>query len=159
MLRLPEYFGFVAWSPFLVPEIALQMLTLPDARRKSRLWQQDLFRSYNLDLESIELKFEKQNNLNHQAMRRMHVKPLEIALLREVMQPSYIEWINSQVSQQGRFWDVFWKIHKIPKLGGALRRVGVQERRLEAYCAYLTLKPIENLLRRRRNSNSHLKSI
>jgi hypothetical protein len=35
------------------------------------------------------------------------------------------------------------------RLGRPLRRRGVRDRRMEAYFAYLTLRPIENALRRR----------
>lgn len=149
LLSVPTYFGFQPWSPFLKPEIALSILTLPEKRRKNRAWQKEFFKKNGLDLESMQLKVSYQNNLNHQAMRKMPVPHLNISLLREVIEPSYIKWINFHVSQQGPFWDWFWSLNKVPKLGGAMRRIGIREKRLKAYHAYLTLKPIENVLIKR----------
>ena len=149
LITVPQHFGFQVWSPFLDPQIALSMLTLPESRRRNRLWQKEFFNKHRLDLESMNLKVSHQNNLNHQAMRQMPVSPLNTNLLQEVVKPSYIKWINFHVAQQGKLWDWFWNLRTVPKLGGLMWRLGVREQRLSAYCAYLTLKPIENLLKKR----------
>ncbi|MGY6529569.1 MAG: TylF/MycF/NovP-related O-methyltransferase [Cyanobacterium sp.] len=122
---VPKQFGFKVWSPFLDPEIALSMLTLPPSRRKDRIWQRELFQKNGLDLESMNLQRSTQNNLNYQAMCKMPVKPLDVKLLAEVVNPQYVHSINNYL----------------------------QEKHLGAYCAYLTLKPIENAIKKRQELN------
>ncbi|HEV2915716.1 MAG TPA: hypothetical protein VGX92_20715 [Pyrinomonadaceae bacterium] len=150
LLIVPRALGFAPWSPFLIPQIALSMLTLSPERRHKRLWQKEFFQKHGLDLESLNLPTDRQNRLHYEAMRRIRIPALDSGLLRDVVRPSYVSWINWQVGQQGALWDLMWRIPRIPKLGGALRRLGVTDERERAYFAYLTLKPIEVLLRRRR---------
>jgi len=150
---IPRTFEFRPWSPFLMPEIALSMLMLSPLRRKNRLWQKEFFQKHGLDLESMGLQVSYQNNLDHQAMRRLPVNPLNIKLLREVVKPSYVRWINNHVSQHGVPWDWFWQLSNKPIIGKAMRHVGIKEQRLKAYNAYLTLRPIQNLLEKRGKKN------
>lgn len=143
LLRIPEVFGYKPWSPFLIPEIALGMLTLSADRRKDRIWQKDFFQKHGLQMESMSLPADTGNTLNYSAIRKCPPKPLSSGLLREVIRIDYVDWINNRLS-------VFIKSRAFPKTlwqndNGALK----------AYCAYLTLKPIENLLVRR---NAFLKS-
>lgn len=150
LFAVPASFGFKPWSPFLIPEVALTMLTLPFERRKNRVWQKELFQRHGLDLESMKLPVNYQNNINYQAMRRVRVAPLDEELLGQVVEPSYVQWINRYVGQQGKFWEAVWMIPQVPGIRGALYRMNkLQDTRLKAYYAYLTLKPIENLLKRR----------
>jgi hypothetical protein len=149
LFRVPESFGFRPWSPFLIPEIAAGMLTLSPERRRRRLWQKEFFERHGLDIESMRLRASTRNNLDYQAMRRIRLRPLDERLLAAVVEPSYVRRINRQVGQQGVLWDAVWKIPRIPKVGGALRRLGIEEQRERAYFAYLTLKPIETLLKKR----------
>jgi hypothetical protein len=154
LLKIPKHFGFKPWSPFLDRNIALHMLTLPAKRRKNRLWQKEYFQKKGLDIESMGLIVSYQNNLNHQAMRRIPVKLLNVDLLSEVIKPDYIKWINLNVSQQGILWDCIWNFAQLPLVGGVLRRLNINEKRLQAYNSYLTLKPIETLLRKKNNFRS-----
>lgn len=150
LFTVPQSFGFAPWSPFLIPEIALTMLTLPAERRKNRIWQKEFFQRRGLDLESLNLPVSHQNNMNHQAMRRRPLCPLDETVLRQLIQPAYVKWINRHVGQQGKMWDTTWKILQTRGIRGVLYRLNVlQEQRLKAYYAYLTLKPIETVLRRR----------
>ncbi|HEX8145346.1 MAG TPA: hypothetical protein VF553_22450 [Pyrinomonadaceae bacterium] len=149
LFRVPESFGFRPWSPFLIPEIALSMLTLPPERRRQRLWQREFFQKHGLDLEAMNLRANRQNRLNQQAQRRIRIEPLDARLLGAVVEPSYVAWINRHVGQQGPWWNLLWRIPRLPKIGGALRRLGLEEQREKAYFAYLTLKPIETLLKKR----------
>lgn len=149
LLTVPKSMGFEPWSPFLEIDVAMAMLNIPLERRRDRLWQQDFFRQVGLDFEAKSLKVSRQNNLNHQAMRRLPVVPLCVDLLEEVIEPHYIDWINSNVRQQGLFWDWFWYMTRVPKIRRMARYLRLEEERLPAYHAYLTLKPVENLLRKR----------
>lgn len=154
LFKIPKHFGFKPWSPFLDQNIALHMLTLPAKRRKNRLWQKEFFQKRGVDPESMGLIGSYQNNLNHQAMRRIPVKLLNVDLLSEVIKPDCIKWINYNVSQQGILWDCIWNLAQLPLAGGVLRWLNIKEQRLRAYYSYLTLKPIETLLRKKKNFRS-----
>jgi hypothetical protein len=149
LLRVPAHVGFQPWSPFLLPDIALAMLTLPAERRAQRRWQRELFAQHRLDLEAQPLQVDRRNTLNQQALRRVPPPPLDERLLREVIRPAYVRWINRTISYCGPVWDVFWSLVTHRRVGRPLRRRGFRDRRMEAYYAYLTLRPIENALRRR----------
>jgi hypothetical protein len=153
LLSVPEYFGFKPWSPYLSPEVALSMLTLPAKRRENRLWQKEFFKKSGVDFESMGYRASYQNNLDHQAMRRIQVKPLDVKLLREVIKPKYVEWINYHVGRQCVFGDWFCNRFNKTIYSRIYNRIcklfNVKEQRLSAYCAYLTLRPVQNLLEKR----------
>lgn len=150
----PERFGFKPWSPFLDESTALGMATLPSARRQNRLWQREYFQKHGLDLESMDLKSSHENSLDLQALRSIPVEPLDIKILREVVKPDYVVWINRHLPGRFGMWrdDRLGEMLRVGKVGGALRRLGVTDRaavRLQAYNAYLVLLPIQKLLERR----------
>ncbi len=149
LLRVPAHVGFRPWSPFLRPDIALAMLTLPDERRTQRRWQRELFVRHGLAIEAQPLAVDRRNTLNQQALRRQPPLPLDETLLREVIRPDYVRWINALLARAGPLWDAFWGLVVHRRFGRPLRQRGLRDRRMEAYCAYLTLRPIENVLRRR----------
>ncbi|MCS4086128.1 hypothetical protein GGQ10_000927 [Salinibacter ruber] len=152
LFRVPRYFSFSPWSPFLDVDIAGAMLSIPDHRKEKRKWQRDFFRGRDIYPEELNVDASPQNNLNAQAMRRLPPPPLDTELLERIVQPDYVRWVNRKVGQQGDLWDFFWGLLDIPKIGGLMRRVGLKDQRLEAYRAYLTLRPLETLLKR---SHSH----
>ncbi|QQE66070.1 hypothetical protein GFS31_27660 [Leptolyngbya sp. BL0902] len=149
LMRIPRHLGFQAWSPFLDIETALSMLTLPSERRKNRLWQKEFFEKNNLNLEDMGFKTNKSNTLNLQAMKISPLDPLNSNLLREIIHPDYVEWINRHIPARLTSWDVFWNIHRIPKVRRLVYVFNLEDKRLKAYYAYLTLKPLENLIKRR----------
>ena len=151
LLRVPESFGFLPWSPFLDINIALSMLTLPPVRRAGRIWQIDYFKKENAYLEGMHLNVNSENSLNFDATRACSLAPLDADLLREVIQPNYVEWINCVVKEMPQPNRFIMNLMNVRKVGGLLRRVGVKPRDKfqQAYCAYLTLNPIENLLKKR----------
>lgn len=137
LLRVPEVFGFRAWSPFLSPEIALGMLFISPERRRGRIWQKDFFRKQGLDIENFNLSTDTSNTLNYMAIHKTPPIPLRANILREIIKPDYVDWINRKLSgfvKSQQTPETLWKNDN-----------GV----LKAYCAYLTLKPLENLIIRR----------
>lgn len=152
LLRVPEALGLRVRAPFLEPDLALRMLTLPPELRLGRRWQRDLFRRAGLDLESERLPADDRNTLNLRAMRRWPLPPLDEGLLREVVRPEYVRWVNRTVGPWGLPWELLWRLGWTPGFrrgAAALRRAGLSDRRLPAYAAYLTLWPVQELLRRR----------
>jgi hypothetical protein len=154
LVSLPKNLGFQVGAPFLDQKVALSMLTISPERRRGRAWQQEIFVRFGLDLESMDLKASRQNSLDLQALRRIPLRPLDVDLLREVINPNYVSWINTNVQKETRFDYNIRKLQSLPKVGGVLNRIGVQPRILEAYNAYLTLRPIEGLLKKRNLARS-----
>jgi len=153
LLRVPAFFGFKPWSPFLDIDVCMAMLNLPMERRRKRVWQKEFFQKYGLDLESMNLNASYKNTLDLQAMSRIPVRPLDVLLLSEVIQPDYVKWINRN-AQYGWRERTIARFNDIRKIGGALRRLGFSSATpTNAYNAYCVLLPVENLLRKRRVSS------
>ena len=64
LMQLPEYFGFITYSPFLNFDIVTKMLKISDERKENRIWQTDFFAQNNIDLDSMNLKGTKSNTLD-----------------------------------------------------------------------------------------------
>lgn len=150
LFRVPEAMGFVPWSPFLDIHVAVAMLNLPQERRRNRIWQKELFASAGLDVESWPLTRNYQNNLNFQAMRQYPLDPLDATLLGNVMERDYIRWVNRHVARHGRSWQWLWRQGQLRprRVGRVLGMVDMNDRWLEAYLAYLTLWPLQQLCAR-----------
>lgn len=151
LVAIPEYFGFKPWSPFLDIEVAMAMLNLPQERRRNRVWQQEYFQRQGVDFENSELVVDRENVLDLEALRRRPVRPLNVDLLGELIEPTYVKWINQVTSRFAT--SIFNKLLALPKVGGAMRRLRIHgisaDEALNAYKAYVVLRPIENLLRKR----------
>ena len=152
LIRIPKYFGFAPWSPFLDTDIALSMLSLPLKRRQRRAWQVEFFKQHGLYIEGMNLKCDYSNSLNRYGILCHPLKPLGTNILREVIHPRYIEWINQIVREIPEPNRIIQRMLNTPKVGGVLRKIGIKpiDPFVQAYSAYLTLKPIENLLKKRR---------
>lgn len=148
LMRVPRLFNFKSWTPYLDIDIAMAMLNLPQKRRLNRQWQVDFFKKIGLDLENQNLKSDRKNKLEFQAMKKNKFPPLNIELLSQFFEKKYIEWINKNIfvtpSREFQYYFL-----DIPKMGGLLRRLGVKNTCLESYHAYLCLKPIEKILTRK----------
>ena len=149
LLRVPEYFGFKPWSPFLSTSVALGMLTLPQERRKDRLWQREYFESRHINVEQMGLAESRSNTLNRQAMRQSPLPPLDEGLLSQVIKPAYIAWINKEIACRRYPHYLMVRLLDVARTSRLLRRLGFSRTGMEAYFAYLTIKPIELLLRKR----------
>ena len=103
----------------------------------------------NIDLEYLKLMNSSKNNLDKPGLYNIPLQPLDIGLLREVINPSYIEWINRNILVNRPLVRFKENLLDVPKLGGGLKRIGWKDNSIIAYNAYLTLKPIEQLIRKR----------
>jgi hypothetical protein len=147
LMRVPRLFDFEPWTPYLDIDIAMAMVNLPPRRRANRQWQRDFFTKVGLDLENQGLKSSRSNQLNHQAMKRYPVSPLNVDFLADIFDADYLNWIN-RTAVVTVCSEIQSKFLGIPKVVGLLRLLGARDKTLDAYCAYLCLKPIDNLLRR-----------
>jgi len=149
---VPESLGLVPRAPFLDIRLAMRMLTLPAELRHERRWEREYFASQGVDLEAAALPGDYRNVLNSTAMRRRPLRPLDVGLLCEIVRPEYVRWVNRTVGPLGLPHEAVTRLAWQPGFRRAvkqLRRMGVTDRRAEAYGAYLTLRPLESLLRRR----------
>lgn len=158
LIRLPSSLGFHPWSPFLQARIALGMATLPQGRRRDRDWQRDFFAMNGMNLEELGLPVDHHNTLNQVAMDRVPLVPLDDGLLSELVNQQYVQWINRLVCPRSSFRRRFQRTYpRLTRIRGGYRpyqwiSAWDQKRmsdRLAAYNAYLTLKPVETLLRKR----------
>ncbi len=150
LVSIPIAFGFKAWSPFLDESIAMGMATLPSERRRDRIWQRDFFKKHGLDVESLGLKSESFNELDLHAQIRQPLPILDSARLREVINPDYVDWINRTLKS---YASLRRRLVEKNIVSRALRRISYRNssksKALEAYNAYLVLRPIQNLIMRR----------
>lgn len=156
LFTVPEIFSFKPWSPYLDMDVGLAMLSIDPERRKNRLWQKEFFEKINLDIDTTNFPANKTNNLNHQAMRKIKPKQLNVKLLGEVIEEDYVNWINKMLLDTPLVHKIIPKVKSsninpwlIKKGTEGLNKLGFKDKVMEAYYAYLTLKPIENVLYRR----------
>jgi hypothetical protein len=148
---IPRLFGFQPFTPFLDIDIAMAMLNLQPERRANRQWQRDFFTKVDLDLENQKLRSVPTNSLVRQAIKQCPLDPLDSALLSDLFDKDYISWINRSVLITS-FGEVQFKLLTMRKISVILRLLGMRDTNLEAYGAYLCLKPIESLLHRQHDS-------
>lgn len=158
LLIVPESLGFKPWSPFLIPEVALSMLALPPERRHGRAWQRDLFEHHGVDFEDMSFRVSRENSLDMQGLRKVPVPPLCEETLREIIVPAYVRWVNRVVCRHPLLCEWLERALSVPRVNGICRRLGISDRRLEAYFAYVTLRPLETLLRWRNASQAAVDS-
>jgi len=152
LLRVPASLGLQPRAPYLDLDLALRMLTLPPQLREQRRWEHEVFARHGIDLEARPLPADHRNTLNFRALRRVPPRPLDPTLLREVVRPEYVCWVNRNVGLLGLGWEFYWRLGWTPgfrRAAAAGRRLEIRDQRSPAYGAYLTLRPIESLLRRR----------
>lgn len=152
LITLPAHYGFEAYSPFLDQDIAIAMLNLAPERRANRQWQRDFFKKHNLLFEEEKHQYTYQNSLNYYALRHHPLEPLNVSVLREVIRPAYLEWINTTLAGLNWRERVFQTLMHMPKVKEGLKLLGFKNKLLQAYFAYITIKPIEIMLLKR-NTN------
>lgn len=152
LMRIPRLFGFTPWTPYLDIDIAMAMLNLPPERRANRQWQRDFFRKVGLDLELQGLKSSRQNTLDLQALQSRPLHPLDRDIFTDLIESTYIDWINDNV-RTTRINKIYRLLYDSPRLGPLIRCLGLRALpTLEAYNAYMCLKPIESAIRSRQYS-------
>jgi len=149
LMTVPREMGFQPWSPFLNQDIAMAMIKLPIERRRNRLWQKEYFERIGIDTERKYLRTSRKGHINLNALRCIPLQPLNTELLSEIINPQYVQWINQEL-QKSSTWSHFYDTCMYtPYLKEILKRFGFRDIRMQVYFAYLTLKPIENVIIKR----------
>jgi asparagine synthetase B (glutamine-hydrolysing) len=150
LLRVPRLAGLAPAAPFTDVDVATAMLTLPDERRHKRAWVTDYLGSRGALMDTVAGTSEYW--LYWPVMRRQPLAPLDDRLLAEIVRPEYVRWINRTVSWRGMWYEGYERLGRrrgLRRAAEALNALGLRQRRLEAYHAYMTLRPLERLLRKR----------
>jgi hypothetical protein len=150
LLKVPELYGFRSDAPFLDIDVATAMLTLPDERRHRRRWVAEYLAKRGALLETV--SGNSRYWLYWPVMRRQPLAPLDVELLSEILRPDYVRWINRTVSWRGLWYEGYERLGQqrgFRRAATYLRARGLRQRRLEAYHAYMTLRPLQRLLQKR----------
>ena len=97
LMRIPEHYGYTAWSPFLNKDLVAKMLNMDWNLKAGRKWQVDYFRKQNLLIGELGLECDNKNFLNSYALLKNPPKKLNVKLLGTVIKQDYIEYINKQI--------------------------------------------------------------
>lgn len=146
LLKVPSYLGFSAHTPFSDIKVAMSMLTIEPRRWRNRLWQKEFLSKHNLDVECSNSPMLYQNDLDYLGMLERPLEPLRINILSGVFRPKYLEWINSNVIATKWHLGFSHKVLSSGRIGAGLRLFGLKDTALVAYSAYMTIKPIEDLM-------------
>jgi len=150
LMRVPRLLGFTPTAPFVDIDVATAMLTLPDERRCKRAWVTEYFVSRGAQFDG--LAGTSDYWLYWPVMRRQPLAPLDDELLAEIVRPDYVRWINRTVSWRGVWYEWYERSGRrrgLRRVARLLGNLGLRQRRLQAYHAYMTLRPLERLLRKR----------
>lgn len=147
LTQVPEAQGYETFAPYGDQELALSMLNLPESEREGRVWQHRFLEHIGLSVERQQLPASTENYFNHQGVMHTPLEPLSVSLLREVVRPSYVEQINRNLldskAQRRSLW---WYRHL--RHTRFLRRF-VRDRFIGNYFAYMTLYPLQELIKAR----------
>lgn len=145
---IPEYFGWPVWTPFLNFEIATKMLNLPAELRTGRVWQRKFFSKVGLNVEELVRKKSFNNQLDEYILKNSSLDLLDVDTLSEIFQKKRIVEINKILSMSKSYVsDLVNIIYSTWKIGGLLRRLGLNNPLTQALNEYYVLKTIELALR------------
>ena len=150
LVKVPRLYGFAVDEPFLDFDVASAMLSLPDERRRDRRWVDEYLASRGAlfkDVQANDVYW-----LYWPVMRSQPLEPLDVDLLSEIVQGDYVRWANRTVRWRGLWWEGYERMSRhrpFRRAAKYLSERGIKQQRLPAYHAYMTLRPLERLLRRR----------
>ncbi|PTX95549.1 asparagine synthase-related protein [Opitutus sp. ER46] len=147
-LIVPANAGFTPWSPYLDPEIALAMTTLPAELRRRRRWQREFFSRMGLAVEG-QVDGSGQNYLDLAAFETAPPMPLDLQLLREIVDEHHVAHINRLLFAGHGVARSWARLRSYPAVARCASTLRIGDPLLDALNAYVTLKPLEALIRRR----------
>ena len=136
LTQIPEYFGMPAWTPFLNFDIVKKTLNILDERRKNRQWQKDFFVRVGLNLEDMHLVSVKSNKLDYTVAQNACLEPIDIVKMKKYIDEIRLMEINGMLSGMSLYEKIKDKLLYMPKLGYALKLLGVKNEFLRALYDY-----------------------
>ncbi|MDK2892490.1 hypothetical protein [Methanohalophilus sp.] len=146
LITIPEFFGLNPWTPFLNFDIATSMLRIPENRRKDRLWQKDFFSEVGLDLESMNLKSVRSNDLNFEVSKNTKFEPINAELMEDFVDSDYVKEINLHLKNCCKSDDLkhlIFMIFNNKYIRFALGKIGLKDDYLEYLSAYYVIRAVE----------------
>lgn len=112
LMKLPDYFGFLSWSPFLNKDIALSMLKISEERRKNRIWQKDFFVKEQIDVENLNIKCSYENVLDFLSVRSLKLDVFSTEVLSNIFSKSNLSIFENKYNKlSGKYPLVFKRVH------------------------------------------------
>ena len=146
LVDIPRMLGAVASGPFLSEKVAMSFATIDANSRKNRKWQYEYLAKVGFESVGAELG-NRDFTMDYGELERHPLKPLDVAPLSRFVKPEYITWVNRKVqglSLRDQMWLKMREKQRIlPPIGNKLRSNST----MDAYAAYMCMKPIELLLR------------
>ncbi|MFA5986234.1 MAG: hypothetical protein WC819_02715 [Parcubacteria group bacterium] len=143
LTQIPEYFGMPVWTPFLNFDIVKATLNISDERRKNRVWEKDFFARFGLNLEEMDLKSDKNNDLNYEVARKTRFEPIDADKMKKYIDENRLVQINKLLDNTNLYQSLQNKLLHVPKIRGVLQLCGVKNKFLRALYDYCVVKAIE----------------
>jgi hypothetical protein len=156
---VPKEIGFKPWSPFLDLDISISMLNLPQEERNKRVWQKKYFQENHIFLEDFNIKKDHNNTLNLNHIEKTNFEIIDKNLFKELISSQYIDEINKTLKESSKSLKIKRFIHQIlsfvyfiPKFEALMKKLKIDRydfncKEHKAYAAYLTIKPLESLIK------------
>lgn len=128
LFEVPRRLGYRPWSPFLDPQLAMGMLSLPAERRRDRCWQRELIERLGLRLPLAGLRGNRRNTLDLQGLVRRPLPPLDPSRLGDRLRPDLLAPMQHQLNRY--------------RTTPALLRPLQEATAGRAYASYMTLWPL-----------------
>lgn len=120
LLRIPEYYGFKSWSPFLDYGAVIRMINLDWTKKEHRKWQIEYFKKKGVLIGELNLPCNKDNCLDYMVVKSSKFEPLDVELLGSIVEKSYLEKVNRALTDMTkdtmncyRSYQVLYPVQKI----------------------------------------------
>ncbi|MBN1252134.1 MAG: hypothetical protein JXR51_06400 [Bacteroidales bacterium] len=147
LMQLPEYFGFISYTPFLNFNIVTKMFKISGKRRENRKWQTDFFVKNNIDLNSMNLNGTNSNTLDIDTFKISKFELIETENLEKYIDKKQLQKINSKIKKIS-FIDNFKNmLLTTPKIKGVCQLLGIKSNTRQAIFEYYIIKAIEKSIK------------
>lgn len=145
LIDVPRMLGAAASSPFLDEKVAMSFSTISPKLRENRQWQYEYLK--NSGFEAVNIESDNRDfTMDYGELDRHPLQPLNSDVLSRFIKTDYLTWVNKKVqgiSIRDRMWLRMRETHRLlPTIGNQIRSTST----MDAYAAYMCLKPIELLL-------------
>jgi asparagine synthetase B (glutamine-hydrolysing) len=145
LVDVPRMLGAEVSSPFLDEKVAMSFSTISQKYRENRNWQFEYLKKSGFEAVPGE-SGNRDYTMDYGELDLHPLKPLDVVPLSRFLRAEYIEWVNKKVKTitvRDRLWLKMRETHRVfPSIGNQLR----SNTTMDAYAAYMCMKPIELLL-------------
>jgi Asparagine synthase len=147
LIDVPTWAGLLPFAPFIVREVALGILALPDQLRAKRKWQRDYFDQRGLLVEKNDVPVPTFNYQEQYAMLKNPLPLLSEKILGEIVDEKYVQWVNRNLLNNFKSRFDFWLYQRFRTTRG-LWRLTYNHSEV-ASAAYQTLYPLQKVMEER----------